>query len=114
MATLAPQGRITVEAVDEEVRRLKMLWRSSDDGASAILHDVLGEEATFSLDRFDAIQLADVLQICRQHTTASAAGRALFAQSRLEKKSSNDADRLVKYLGRFGLKFEEIRLPPVR
>ncbi|KAA9361442.1 hypothetical protein F3W84_20310 [Ochrobactrum quorumnocens] len=38
-----------------------------------------------------------------------AAGRVLFAQSRQEKKSANDADRLIKYLARFGLSFEEVR-----
>jgi transcriptional regulatory protein RtcR len=111
MATLAPQGRITTEAVDDEIRRLKSLWKSAGDGADAILDEVLGEEATERLDRFDAIQLADVLRLCRQHATASAAGRALFAKSRLEKKSSNDADRLVKYLARFGLRFEELAKP---
>lgn len=42
--------------------------------------------------------------------TASAAGRALFANSRLGKKSSNDADRLTKYLARFALRFEDVRL----
>jgi transcriptional regulatory protein RtcR len=108
MATLAPQGRITVEVVDDEIRRLKIFWRSSADGTEAILDEVLGAEAAAGLDRFDTVQLADVLRLCRQHTSVSSAGRALFAQSRLEKKSSNDADRLVKYLARFGLKFENI------
>ncbi|ARO27520.1 sigma54-dependent transcriptional activator domain-containing protein (plasmid) [Rhizobium sp. TAL182] len=46
-----------------------------------------------------------------QYATASAAGRAMFATSRLEKKSSNDADRLSKYLARFSLRFEDIKKP---
>jgi transcriptional regulatory protein RtcR len=50
----------------------------------------------------------------RGQPSAIAAGRALFAQSRLEKKSANDADRLAKYLGRFGLKFENPRVPSDR
>jgi transcriptional regulatory protein RtcR len=110
MATLAPQGRITTEVVEDEIRRLKALWRSAGQDAEthALLEAVLGAEQAETLDRFDTIQLADVLKICLQHPSASAAGRALFAQSRLEKKSSNDADRLVKYLARFGLKFEDI------
>jgi len=33
----------------------------------------------------------------------SAAGRLLFAVSRLQKSQANDADRLRKYLARFGL-----------
>ncbi|MBB1250199.1 RNA repair transcriptional activator RtcR [Rhizobium sp. G21] len=108
MATLAPQGRITAEAVDDEIRRLRMLWRVAGDGWDAILEEALGEEAASRLDRFDAVQLADVLRVCRQHASASSAGRALFAQSRMEKQSSNDADRLVKYLGRFGLRFQDM------
>ncbi|MDB5525074.1 MAG: putative transcriptional regulator protein [Rhizobium sp.] len=107
MATLAPQGRITVEVVGDEIQRLKAFWHPIGDPTDTVVEQALGKDATNRLDRFDAIQLADVLHVCRQHTTASAAGRALFAQSRLEKKSSNDADRLVKYLARFNLKFED-------
>ncbi|MDO6964615.1 RNA repair transcriptional activator RtcR [Rhizobium alvei] len=109
MATLAPQGRITTEVVDAEIERLRSFWKPAAAGELILLKEVLGEEASERLDRFDAVQLADVLSLCRQHATASAAGRALFAHSRLEKKSSNDADRLVKYLARFGLRFEDVR-----
>lgn len=111
MATLAPQGRITTEVVDGEIGRLKAFWHGSqrDEGAG-LLRDVLGETFAASLDRFDAVQLADVIRVCRAQPSASAAGRALFANSRLDKKSSNDADRLVKYLARFGLRFEDIQV----
>ncbi len=111
MATLAPHGRITIEVVDDEIKRLNAFWRraTDKDRTDAIIEDVLGAEAAARLDRFDAVQLATVLQVCREHTTASSAGRALFAISRLEKKSSNDADRLTKYLTRFGIKFEDVK-----
>jgi transcriptional regulatory protein RtcR len=111
MATLSPHGRITTDVVDDEVRRLNAFWRSSGDGGTVdlIIEEVLGAESAANLDRFDAAQLATVLHSCRQHATASAAGRALFAISRLEKKSSNDADRLSKYLARFSLRFEDIK-----
>jgi transcriptional regulatory protein RtcR len=110
MATLTPQGRITTDVVEDEIRRLKAFWRSADGGAvqDSALVEALGEEAASKLDLFDRVQLAEVLRICDSHPTASAAGRAMFAQSRLDKKSSNDADRLVKYLARFGLRFEEL------
>ena len=36
----------------------------------------------------------------------------LYAVSRLAKKSSNDSDRLSKYLARFGLKFRELHDGP--
>jgi transcriptional regulatory protein RtcR len=111
MATLAPHGRITTDVVDDEVRRLKAFWRTANDdqAADAIIIELLGAEVAARLDRFDAAQLATVLHTCREHPTASAAGRALFANSRLEKKSSNDADRLSKYLARFDLRFEDLK-----
>ncbi|WP_027998616.1 RNA repair transcriptional activator RtcR [Sinorhizobium arboris] len=110
MATLAPHGRITVEVVADEIRRLNSFWRPSADvsDADSSIAELLGADAAARLDQFDAAQLAAVLRVCREHVTASAAGRALFASSRLEKKSSNDADRLVKYLARFGLKFDDV------
>ena len=55
------------------------------------------------LDLFDRVQLAEVLRICRESATLSRAGRSLFSVSRTRKKAVNDADRLRKYLGRFGL-----------
>lgn len=111
MATLAPHGRITADVVDDEIRRLNNLWRSPSDNhtADTLLEELLGVEAAARLDHFDAVQLSAVIQTCRKHATSSSAGRALFAQSRLEKKSSNDADRLIKYLARFNLKFEDVR-----
>ena len=36
-------------------------------------------------------------------------GRQLFQASRTRKTSSNDADRLRKYLARFGLSYDEVR-----
>ncbi|WP_152048753.1 RNA repair transcriptional activator RtcR [Aureimonas psammosilenae] len=115
MATLAPQGRITVEVVDEEIARLQAAWRpAGKTGEGVDLAALLGPDGMAALDRFDAIQLAGVVALCREHGSISAAGRALFARSRLEKVSRNDADRLRKYLARFGLSFEHIQVPPDR
>jgi transcriptional regulatory protein RtcR len=36
------------------------------------------------------------------------AGRQLFDASRTRKTSTNDADRLRKYLGRFGIEWNQI------
>ena len=63
-----------------------------------------------SLDRFERVQLEEVLRVCAASPSLSAAGRALFASSRAEKHSSNDADRLRKYLARHGLRFVDLRL----
>lgn len=49
-------------------------------------------------DLFDRIQLKGVLKVCSESKNLSDAGRKLFALSRLEKASSNDSDRLKKYL----------------
>jgi transcriptional regulatory protein RtcR len=38
----------------------------------------------------------------------SDAGRELFAASRQKKKAPNDADRLRKYLARFGLDWRQL------
>lgn len=109
MATLAHGGRITSSIVDEEAQRLRKAWTGSESGADSALRNVLGDEATVSLDRFDRVQLADVIEICTQARSMSEAGRRLFANSRTKKRQPNDADRLRKYLGRFGLQWESIR-----
>lgn len=107
MATLATGGRITTHAVTDELALLKTggsLSDSNDAGADLLLR-VLGSERAARLDRFDRVQLQDVLTVCRNAKSLSSAGRDLFASSRAEKRSANDADRLKKYLARFELDF---------
>jgi transcriptional regulatory protein RtcR len=111
MATLAPGGRITREGVDEELERLRAAWTRSgprQEAAVDLVPQVLGEERAAELDRFDRAQLAEVLAVCRQARSLSDAGRALFARSRAQKKSVNDADRLRKYLARFDLSWADV------
>jgi len=59
-----------------------------------------------SIDRFDRVQLAEVVATCRRNPSLAAAGRDLFAESRQRKASSNDSDRLEKYLARFDLDWD--------
>jgi transcriptional regulatory protein RtcR len=54
------------------------------------------------------VQLAEVIRISRESKSMSDAGRTLFASSRQRRKSANDADRLKKYLARFGLSWAEV------
>lgn len=114
LATLSRGGRIDVDGVDEEVARLRARWRLADRPAAAsspddeLLRSALGEGAA-PLDRFDRAQLAEVLRVCRATPTLSAAGRELFAVSRAGRTSVNDADRLRKYLARYGLSWELAR-----
>ena len=111
MATLAVGGRVTEAVVREEMERLEGGGASaSPAGATGeLLARVLGRERAGALDRFDRVQLADVVAVCRGAASLSAAGRELFACSRSEKRSVNDADRLRKYLARFGLDFAGVR-----
>lgn len=111
MATLAPSGRINEAVVEEEIGRLRRLWGGGQEGRFPRLADLVGPERTAALDLFDQVQLEEVLRVCRDAASLSAAGRALFAASRLEKASANDADRLRKYLARFGLDWEAVKAP---
>lgn len=112
MATLAGGGRINKALVEEEIERLERAWRigreETTSGQRALI-ELIGEDEYEGLDRFDRVQLGDVVDVCRVSDSASHAGRTLFAESRKLKKSSNDADRLRKYLAKFGLSFKQVR-----
>ena len=110
MATLASGGRISIEIVDEELQRLRRQWARPEAAAAGteLVAEILGEERAAELDRFDRVQLADVLQVCRTARSLSEAGRVLFAETRKKKHLANDADRLRKYLARFGLEWSGV------
>ena len=109
MATLTPAGRITVEVVDEEIARLRRSWpQDSSTVEDDHLRNLIGEETADNLDIFDKAQLTEVLRICSASRNLSEAGRKLFQVSRQGKKSANDADRLRKYLAKFGLGWKEV------
>jgi len=114
MATLATGSRISVEAVDEEIDRLEGSWDAQSGGGLPadddmdLLERVLGDKRAATIDLFDRAQLATVIRVCRNARTLSDAGRKLFAISRQYKTSSNDADRLRKYLARFNLSWQVV------
>ena len=109
MGTLAPSGRITRAVVAEEIQRLTAAWRHGTvDDAALVVASVIGEEQAATLDRFDVVQLAEVIRLCRESRSLSDAGRKLFAVSRQAKQKPNDADRLRKYIARFGTTWAEI------
>lgn len=110
-------GRITRELVEEETQRLAAAWgglsqvevgEGGGSAGEAALTALMGADRASALDRFDRVQLADVVSVCRGARSLSEAGRVLFASSRVEKKSSNDADRLRKYLAKFGLTYAQV------
>jgi transcriptional regulatory protein RtcR len=107
MSTFAEGGRITEDVVDEEIARLQRGHVARGAGEEH-LEAALGADRALALDRFDRVQLADVLAVCAGARSLSEAGRVLFAQSRATKSSVNDADRLRKYLARFELTFADV------
>lgn len=112
MATLAPRGRIRVEEVEEEIQRLKESWRRPGAAVpreEVDLEAILDGEVFAGLDPFDSVQVCYVVAVCQRSKTLSDAGREIFAISRGKRSVTNDADRLKKYLAKFGLKFETLR-----
>jgi transcriptional regulatory protein RtcR len=109
MGTLAEGGRITIDLVTEEIARLRSSWQTTDArGDDDVLTSCLDESQIAQLDHFDRVQLAEVIRVCRRSQSLSQAGRTLFAVSRKAKAKPNDADRLRKYLQRFGLSWDEL------
>lgn len=108
LGTLARGGRITRELVAEEIAHLREAFTSSP---RAVADELVGQllPNPVELDRFDRVQLEDVLSVCRDARSLSDAGRVLFAETRKAKGSVNDADRLRKYLARFGLDLAGVR-----
>ena len=110
MATLAEGGRITLDVVEDEIARSsRRLAKAEGATCDTSLATLLGENVNEKYDRFDLAQLAEVIRVCRESDSMSDAAKKLFAVSRKAKSSSNDSDRLSKYLAKFGLKFKEIK-----
>ncbi|NJC87310.1 MAG: AAA family ATPase [Methylococcaceae bacterium] len=108
MATLADGGRIDDDLVNAEISRLGTLWQPEPTTTECTLDGLLTEAELSGLDLFDRLQLESVVRICRESRTLSEAGRRLFAASLANRSSNNDADRLRKYLARFGLDWGRI------
>jgi sigma54-dependent transcription regulator len=79
---LASIRRITTTIVEHEIARLRTLWAAPEAAAAAGL-----------VERF-----------------LSEAGRILFLASHTRRTTTNDADRLRKYLARFGLAWQDLRI----
>ena len=73
-----------------------------------MIQEIIGPDRTGELDRFEKVQLADVLKVCQDSNSLSEAGRKVFAISRTKKRKANDADRLRKYLSRYNIKWGDL------
>jgi transcriptional regulatory protein RtcR len=88
-------------------RRARSGERKTESDGS--LDRLLEGSRASALDRFDRIQLEEVVRVCRSARSLSEAGRVLFAASRATRATTNDADRLRKYLARCGLTLQAIQ-----
>ena len=97
MSTLSEGGRITESDVESEWNRLLRQWYPE------------GQAELNELDLFDRCQLQKVIEVCRSSKNLADASRKLFAHSLSEKKSTNNSDRLRKYLAKFGLSWSDLQ-----
>jgi transcriptional regulatory protein RtcR len=81
---------------------------SRTEPEAAKISGLLTPEQLAELDLFDRMQLQSVLTVCKQCKSLSEAGRKLFAVSRSQRGSTNDSDRLRKYLAKFGLEWANL------
>lgn len=118
MATLADRGRIGTDDVRFEVEQLSAAWcpapATTTEGPT--LGELTGVRARIdsllanrSLDRAERVQLADVLLVIAETRSMAEAGRVLFAQSRATRSSTNDTDRVRRYLQRFGFEYAAVK-----
>lgn len=106
MATLAPGGRITEEIVDDEIKRLQINWKTETVNETSCEIDDYVEQP---IDLFEQLQLVGVIKVCKESASAAEAGRRLFNISRQNKTSTNDSHRLLQFLRKYGLKFEQFK-----
>lgn len=108
MATLSDRGRISKADVEFECSELLANWGAAPAPSSTNPKIAALLEA-LSLDRFDRVQLEDVMQVISETDSMAEAGRVLFAKSRALKAKPNDSDRLRKFLARFEIDYSEAK-----
>ena len=111
MITLSEGNRINRENVQTEMARLRKEWSTERQFAAhegRLCQQLLTTEQLTETDLFDRLQLEKVLEICRRCDSMAEAGRQLFSNSSQKKRSTNDSDRLRKYLQRFGISWKMI------
>ncbi len=109
MSTLAPEGRITVQEVQDEMNRLQKHWGIQTEQKNPLVEEVLGRAKAETLDLFDRMQLESVLAVCKEHRNLAEAGRHLFQASRKNRNNPNDSDRIRKYLAKFDITWEQVQ-----
>lgn len=125
MVTYSLYGSITLEIVMQEIALLKKDWSKYKHSSAVSSAEQNSKTERFALqnilaaqgkiphaserDLFDAVQLEEVLTVCKNAASRSEAGRKLFAHSRQQKKSVDDTARLNKYLKGLKISWEDIQ-----
>lgn len=116
MATLAEGGRIGVADVKLECESLGLAWSDAASVTTAgkpevrdLVGQVMSLDAMSAMDAFDRVQLEAVLDAIVKTDSMAAAGRVLFAASRLDKEKPNDSDRVRKYLFKWSLDYAAVK-----
>lgn len=125
MVTYSLYGSITLDIVMQEIALLKKSWNKYKNASPIVKAEQNAKTERFPLqnmlasqgkipyaserDLFDAVQLEEVLTVCKNAASRSEAGRKLFAHSRQQKKSSDDTARLNKYLKGLKISWEDIQ-----
>ncbi|WP_420583700.1 RNA repair transcriptional activator RtcR family protein [Ruegeria sp.] len=72
LCTLAPRGRITRAMVEDEIADLQSGWNAAkSDSEFTVVQQVMGEAAS-EVDPFDLVQLARVIETCRNSPSLKA------------------------------------------
>ncbi len=101
-------NNLTKNSLSNNKSKIDLDSKTIEQSSGNILSQYLDEETLTTIDPFEAVQLAYVIEVCINHKNQAAAGRYLYSNSRDKLKSPNDSDRLRKYLMKFGLKFDEL------
>lgn len=124
MATLAEGGRILKADVEREIARCEASWApiaaakstlvapkaSSTLDVKLLAHDTLVRMfVPQDIDVFEAAQLQVVLSAIAKTESMAEAGRLLFAVSRETRKSTNDTNRVSKFLAQWGLSYMQVK-----
>ena len=106
---LSSGNNTTQNSLSERNSNTNINSQAIEQNSHNILSKYLDEDILATIDPFDTVQLAYVIEVCIQQKNQAAAGRYLYANSRDRLKNPNDSDRLRKYLMKFGLKVDELK-----
>ena len=114
-ATLSEGPYISPSAIEKEIGRISQEVsvprherdnKNETDDSSQIewlTRQLLGNDYTLKMEPLEVVKLHHIIQVCLHSTSLSEAGRKLYGPS------TNDAQRLSRYLKKIGVSFAEIK-----